>query len=122
MNNLRFLLDANLSPETAEYLRSLHYEVKSLIEDHQGDLPDEAVAEIARKEKLVVITFDLDFGEIYYFSTEKAFHVILLRLNDQRVEAVNQILQRFLVSFGHELLRKLHKLFIIDESSVRIAE
>lgn len=69
--------------------------MKSLIEDGLGDIDDEEAANIARKEKRILITFDLDFGEMYYFALKKSFSAIILRLEDQRVERVNAMLARF---------------------------
>lgn len=79
----KFLLDANISPETAVFLRSLGIDVKSLTAAGLGGLEDEAVMVLARKERRTLITFDLDFGELYYFSAGKNFGVIILRLEDQ---------------------------------------
>jgi predicted nuclease of predicted toxin-antitoxin system len=97
MPKFRFLLDANLSPETAAYLRDFGFDAKSLIEEDLGFLEDAAVAALVRKERRTLVTFDLDFGEIYYFSSKKKFGVIVLRLDDQRVESVNEILRQFLL-------------------------
>lgn len=45
----RFLLDANISPETAIFLRSLDFAAKSLIEEGLGGLEDAAVAKSAER-------------------------------------------------------------------------
>ena len=46
---MRLLLDANLSPETASFLRSRGFEVKSLIEMKLGPMMDDRVFELARR-------------------------------------------------------------------------
>ncbi|MBI2515184.1 DUF5615 family PIN-like protein [Candidatus Wolfebacteria bacterium] len=122
MSKARFLLDANLSPETANFLRSLGFDVKSLIEERLGDLHDWAVAEMAKKEKRILLTLDLDFGEMYYFAAKKTFGVIVLRLEDQRVQIVNKILSRFLEMYGAELERRGKNLFILRETEVRVVD
>lgn len=71
MKAVRFLLDANLSPETADFLRSLVFDVKSLIEEGLGDLDDEEVIKITRRENRILVTFDLDFAEVHYFSSTR---------------------------------------------------
>ena len=119
MRKPRFLLDANISPETAIFMRSLGYEAKSLIEEDLGGLDDETVAKIVRKEKRVLITFDLDFGEMYYFSSKQKFSVVVLRLADQRVENVNYILEKFLTSRQGIFKNKI--LAVLSEAGVRIA-
>lgn len=62
----KFLLDANLSPITSSYLKSLGFDSKSIVKEKLGRLTDKGIAELAIKEKRIVITFDLDFGEIYH--------------------------------------------------------
>lgn len=122
MRNFTFLLDANLSPETATFLRSLGYGAVSLIEKGQGDLSDENVVKVATRKHYVLVTFDLDFGEIYFLSYRKKFSVIILRTRDQRVETVNAILGDFL-KINLELFRKKKKcLVVVRENQMRIIE
>lgn len=116
-----FLLDANISPETANFLRSHGFAVKSLLELDLGNLDDQEVANIARRERSILITFDLDFGEMQYFASDKKFGVIVLRLSDQRVEKVNMVLLSFLGSY-HQILRKEWRgLAVLTETEVRIS-
>ncbi len=122
MAKIRVLLDANISPETAVFLRSFRFDVKSLIEDGLGGIDDAAVAKIAQRERRIIITFDLDFGEMYYFASTKKFSVIALRLDDQRVEAVNAILKRFFETDSAALAQRKKRLVILTEAEIRIAQ
>ena len=119
---MRLLLDANLSPETASFLRSWGFEAKSLIEMKLGTMMDDKVFELARRGNRILITFDLDFGEMYYFATAKKLNVIVLRLNDQRVESVNVVLEQFFETHGDLFMNKHKRLVIVSDSSVRISE
>ena len=116
-----FLLDANLSPETAYFLRSYGYMIKSLLEQDLGNIDDQEVANIARQEKCILITFDLDFGEMQYFASNKQFGVIVLRLSDQRVENVNRTLLNFLERYSHILRKEWKILVVLTETEVRIS-
>ncbi len=122
MEKLRLLLDANISPETAIVLRSFGFDVKSLIEEGFGGIEDVAVAKIAQREKRILITFDLDFGEMYYFASRKTFGVIVLRLDDQRVEITNVILKRFFKNMTPKLIRRKKRLIILTDVEMRIVE
>lgn len=122
MEKVRLLLDANISPETAIVLRSFGFDVKSLIEEGLGGIEDAAVAKIAQREKRILITFDLDFGEMYYFASRKTFGVIVLRLDDQRVEMVNAILKQFFKNMIPAAVRRKKRLIILTEAEIRIAE
>ncbi len=117
---LKFLLDANISPETAVFLRSFGFDVKSLIEENLSGIDDAAVARIARRKQRIIITFDLDFGELYYFSSQKEFDVIVLRLDDQRVEMTNAVLMGFLKRHHHVFRKRQKSLVILSEHEVRI--
>ncbi len=117
---IKFLLDANLSPETAEFLRSLDYDIKSILEENLGKISDEQVIEVAKKEKRVIITHDLDFGETYHFREEGKIGILVLRLKNQTIEATNKILEEFLKK---KILKKqsLEKsLIILTEINYRI--
>jgi predicted nuclease of predicted toxin-antitoxin system len=92
----RFLLDANLSPLTREYLAAtIGFDVVDLLSSGRHGLRDAAVVALAKEQGRVVITFDLDLGEIYHRYERGTLGVIMLRLEDQTVESVNDVLDRF---------------------------
>ena len=90
------LLDANLSPETAAYLRTAFgIDVIDLATIGLDELSDEDVVALARNEGRVIVSFDLDMGEIFHRQDGGPFGLILLRLENQTVESVNRVLDRF---------------------------
>ena len=96
MSAQRFLLDANLSPETAAYLRATFgFDVVDLLTLGQSHLTDREIVAMAKRESRVVITFDLDFGKIYHRWERGQIGAMVLRLEDQTVESVNLVLGRF---------------------------
>jgi predicted nuclease of predicted toxin-antitoxin system len=115
-----FLLDANLSPESARYLAvAFGLDVTDLISQGLGHLRDQEVVELAKREDRVIITFDLDIGEIYHRRNRGRFGVILLRLDDQTVEAVNRVLDRFFRSEAATIALE-RSLVVIDDRRVRV--
>lgn len=104
------------------FLRSLGFDSKSLITAGLDGLEDLAVMALARKERRILVTFDLDFGELYYFSPGKNFGVIILRLDDQSVESVHAILAMFLRKHHGVLRRKRKGLIVLDEGRARITQ
>ena len=119
---MKFLLDANISPETAQYLRRFNFNVKSLIEENLFHFEDSEVIKLAKKEKRIIITFDLDFGEIFYFLERRKVGIVVMRLDDQRVEKVNQILEKFIKYYklNPKSTKFSKSLVILGEDSVRI--
>lgn len=116
---LKFLLNANLSPETASFLRGLNFDVKCLLEENLSTIDDEEVINIAKKEGRVIITFDLDFGQIYHFREEGKVGIIVLRLEDQTVESVNLVLHDFFANFKGQGDKIQKNLIIVEEGRYR---
>jgi predicted nuclease of predicted toxin-antitoxin system len=77
---MRFLLDMNLPPAIAEQLRADGHDAVHALEAGLGNLPDAEIFERAAADDRVVITFDLDFGEIVGAAEHPRPGVILLRL------------------------------------------
>lgn len=117
---IKFLLDANLSPETAEFLRNLNYDSKSILEENLGQISDEKVIKFAKKEKRIIITHDLDFGEIYHFREEGKIGILVLRLKDQTIKSTNKILEKFLKEKILEKQKLEKSLVVLNETSCRI--
>lgn len=115
----KFLLDANLSPTTANHLRDSGFDIKSITEERLGHLLDEDVVEMAKKERRIIITFDLDFGEIYHEKEHRKIGIIVLRLNNQTPENVNFVLGQFLDKNISRLKQNTRSLIVIKENGIR---
>jgi len=62
---MKFLANENYPKPSVEYLKRQGYQVKS-IQEELGGISDEEVVAIAQKEKLVILTFDSDYGELLF--------------------------------------------------------
>lgn len=49
----------------------------------------------AKREERIILTFDKDFGEIYYHFERGQISAIILSFKDQRYENVNKVLTKF---------------------------
>jgi predicted nuclease of predicted toxin-antitoxin system len=67
---MRFLLDMYLSPAIAGRLRELGHDALHVADIGQGHVPDHDIFARAAADQRIVITFDLDFGEIAGAITE----------------------------------------------------
>lgn len=117
---LRFLLNANLSHETAQFLNSCGCDAKTAVQFGLGDAEDTKIAEKAIKEGRILVTFDLDFGEIFYFSEQSNFGVVVLRLRDQTVESVNKTFQWLLNSQIFDDPKIHNTLLIVEEGRIKV--
>ena len=100
---LRFLADMGVSWRVVEWLRSQGYNAKHLREEGLGRLVDSDIFAKALLEHRVVLTFDLDFGEIAAFSKGQIVSVIVFRLRNTRTPYVMERLSSILADTADAL-------------------
>jgi predicted nuclease of predicted toxin-antitoxin system len=100
---VRFLTDMGVSMGVVRFLRGQGHDVVHLRDEGLHRLPDEQIFEKAREEERVVLTFDLDFGEIVALAGSDATSVIVFRLRDARTPAVIGRLQSVLRASSREI-------------------
>jgi predicted nuclease of predicted toxin-antitoxin system len=61
---MKFMLDMGISPKTAVFLRNLGYDAIHLHELKSDRSTDPAVMQMARNEERILLTHDLDFGQL----------------------------------------------------------
>ena len=115
---MRFLADAGISPKTVEFLTQLGHEATHVRTLGLQRAPDVVLVDRARADGSVVITFDLDFGDILALGVLDKPSVIIFRLTDERAESVNQRLSVVL----DERLTDLQSgaLILVEDSRYRV--
>ena len=100
---MRFLPDMNLPPAVAEWLQSKGHDAVHIREIGLGRLPDREVFARAAEEGRIVVTFDLDFGEIAGLAGATGATVLLLRLRLVHQDYFRQRLQAAIVEAAEAL-------------------
>lgn len=113
---MKLLIDENISPEITKNLRTLGYDVSSARESCKG-CPDEEIVEIAKKEERTIITFDLDFGELY---RNLGVSSIVLRLKTKNPAVVLNHLLNFFKTMSDQKIDMKNKLAVIKEGKIRL--
>jgi predicted nuclease of predicted toxin-antitoxin system len=113
----KFILDENISKSTKRLLGELGYDVKSVADHKMLGCEDVDVLRRAALEDRVVITQDLDFGNLLNYPVYYT-GVIILRLEDQSPKNTNRILGSFLKKIDHKILIK--SLAIVSDNRYRI--
>lgn len=85
---MRFLVDMSLAVRVAEWLRAEGHDAVHLREEKLDRLPDDAVFAKAADEGRIILTCDLDFGEIRAFSAGKEVSVVVFRMASARASRV----------------------------------
>jgi predicted nuclease of predicted toxin-antitoxin system len=92
-----------VSLTTVEALRTANHDAVHLREEGLIRLPDPKIAAKAVAESRIVLTFDLDFGDILATSGSEGPSVVIFRLRNQTPAAVNPRLFRVIANCEQEL-------------------
>lgn len=115
---MRFLADAGISPKTVEFLKQLGHEASHVRTLGLQRASDVQVIELARTESSVVLSFDLDFGDILALGVMDRPSAILFRLADERAESVNRRLSAVLNERTAEL--DSGALILVEDTRYRV--
>lgn len=119
MDDLLLLLDENISPETVTALQTAGYHAASLTAYVPLGSSDIEIAYAASEATAVIVTQDLDFGELCFNAGVIGSGVIVLRLRVQTVENVTDRLMAFLHD-AHQLQIDLnHSFCVVEETRFR---
>ena len=92
-----------VSSTTVEALRAADHDAVHLRDEGLVRLPDPDIVAKALAESRIVLTFDLDFGDILAIARSEAPSVVIFRLRNQTPAAVNPRLFRVIHDCAAEL-------------------
>ena len=107
-----------VSLTTVEALRTANHDAVPLRDEDLIRLPHPKIAAKAVAESRIVLTFDLDFGDILAFAGSTAPSVIIFRLRNQTPAAVNPRLFRVIADCAQELAGGA--IVIVEEEGFRL--
>lgn len=115
---MRFLADAGISPRTVSFLDQLGHDITHVRTLGMQRAPDVEITERARADGAVVLTFDLDFGDVLALGVLEKPSVIIFRLADERPESVNPRLATVLEERSADL--ESGALVLVEDSRYRV--
>jgi predicted nuclease of predicted toxin-antitoxin system len=113
---VRLLADMDVDVRVAEWLRAHGHDALHLREEGLQRAPDDRV--FAKALDRIVLTFDLDFGDLAVLTREPSAHVILFRLENMRTRHVIERLEAVLAGSADALTRSA--VVIVEEGRHRI--
>lgn len=115
---MKFLLDANL-PYSGKEIFSPSDEVFHVRDLDLQHAPDDLIAKWAKANKAIIISRDLDFGNIKLMPLSSHHGAVILRIPDSYTSSsIKRVLKGFLENIDHSALVKA--LVIVEEGSYRI--
>ncbi|MEW6201045.1 MAG: DUF5615 family PIN-like protein [bacterium] len=115
---MKIKLDENMPFDFAELLCSAGHNTTTVVEERLSGEKDPLIVKRAAEEERLLITFDLDFGDIRSYPIGTHAGIVVFRLHDQRWAVLKEPAERLIAS---GLLDRLsHGLAIVDESRIRL--
>ena len=115
---MRLLADMGVSMRVVEWLRSGGHDAAHLRDEGLQRLPNGDIFQKANAEGRILLTFDLDFGEILAGSSDKIVSVILFRLHNTRNDHVIARLKSVLDQSSESLLSGA--IVVVEEGRHRV--
>jgi predicted nuclease of predicted toxin-antitoxin system len=115
---MRFLADMGVSKQVVEWLRTNGHDAIHLRDEGLQRLPNGEIFQKAGHEQRIVLTFDLDFGEILAGSGGQIVSVILFRLRNTRTGFVIRRLGDVLSTSSAELAQGA--IIIVEDGRHRV--
>ncbi len=115
---MKYLADMGISPHSVVFLRELGVEAVHLHELGLNRLPDTGIVDKARSEGYVILTHNLDFGELLALSGAEIPSVVIFRLQNMRPSDVNRYLQ--ILATEHRTALEEGAIFNVSEGRIRV--
>ncbi len=100
---MKFLADMGVSPRSVAFLRSLGHDAIHLHDERLDRLSDADILSKALNESRIVLTHDLDFGELMAASQAHLPSVIIFRLRNMAADSVNRYLEFIVANYQKRL-------------------
>ncbi len=94
---LKFFLDENMPNSSADMLEKHGYEVEHARTAGFKGSSDEAIAQYAKDQKAILVSRDLDFGNVLWYPEGSHHGVLIIRLpHDYRAQQITEKLKEFI--------------------------
>lgn len=117
-DNIKFLTDECIGLPTLTFLRDLGYNVLTAKEAKLKSKPDIEIIKWAIKENRILITEDIDFGNILLYPPKLHTGIILLRFRHQLENKIHHMLSCLLKELKPKDFKKT--LIIVDAEKYRL--
>ena len=115
---MKFLADMGVSQGAVLDLRERGHEVISLREEHLERMSDAAILDKAKREGSIVLTFDLDYGDLLATTIQFFPSVVIFRLHNQSPPSVISRLAEVISSCGEDL--SAGTIVIVEQTRYRV--
>ena len=117
---MKFKLDENLPQEYAELLQRANFQADTVADEHLSGTDDVVLIARCRDESRVLMTLDLEFGNIKAYPPDSFSGIIVFRSKSQDKPTLIQLLERLLPVLRTQSPER--QLWIVEQDRIRIRE
>ena len=117
---MKFLADMGISPRIVDFLQQLGHQAVHLQQQGLHKLKDPQILEKARNEERILLTHDLDFGDLLAASGAGLPSVVIFRLRNMRPEHVNRYLLKIISQYSEALEKGI--IITVTEGRIRMRD
>lgn len=117
---MRVKVDENIPRDAEALLRDAGHDVHSVFDESVAGTTDDRLLDLCRSEKRILITLDLDFGDIRLYPPSTHRGVWVLRPASQSIDGILALIRGALELLGREQTE--HRLWIVEPGQVRIRD
>lgn len=117
---MKFLLDQCVYKSTLDLLRTLNLDLLTLKDLNATTAPDEKVLRFAEKTGRILLTNDLDFGQLVFYPPKNHNGVVILRIDPANEAKIHQVLKMFIKEFTGKEAQLKDAVVVVDRNKFRI--
>ncbi|MFZ1692062.1 MAG: DUF5615 family PIN-like protein [Flavobacteriales bacterium] len=117
---MKVIVDMCLSPQLALALQQAGHEAEHWASIGPPKASDTAIMEHALESGSIVLTHDLDFGDLLFLTNQSGPSVIIVRGSEMHPEVILEPILHALTSFAHDLERGA--LIVLARNMARVRE
>jgi len=117
---LKFKVDENLPAEHAAMLRDAGHEADTVADQRLTGSDDAGLFERCQAEGRILLTLDLDFGNVRAYPPKSHFGVVVFRSRTQDKPTLIALLKRLLPVFSNRSPKQ--QLWIVENDRIRYRE
>lgn len=118
---MQFLLDMGVSYQAAKWLNTIGHNAVHISDEGLHTMSDALIIEKATRENRIILTADMDFGQILSFTKSHSISVIQFRIHDLSPEILIDKLKTIFAIFSDSLLTG-SVIITVQENKIRITE
>lgn len=114
----KILVDENIPPAVARYLRNKGFDIKEVRELGIRNPSESIIMGIARQEERVLLTFDKYFANVLLYPPDSHYGVVRIRIHPPLLSPIIQALEYFLENFDLKTIKET--LIVLERKGFRI--